>query len=146
MDVNALVTSAAHIIGLSKKISEAAKKLNDAEITMMTAELIEHAANIKLEKIELVDRIDGLEKALTEARKTQDLQLTYNGYYYVDRSGNAYCPVCYQDSGKTFHLRPSSSSKDSHFCYVCKNRFGSKMSGAAPIAIQAPEPKIWDDY
>ncbi|HCE1504782.1 TPA: hypothetical protein NGR36_004019 [Vibrio parahaemolyticus] len=134
--ISALLTSIKTATDIAKFVKDSDSSLEVAEFKLKMAELVltlvevkDNVASLKSELYTRDEEILRLKKALS----TQ-LKLRYDSQtevYWVEGDPSPYCPVCYENDGKTVHLSfvstvgiaQSRTHSPHHSCQVCRKSF-----------------------
>ena len=112
LEITGTIQSIRAAIGLAKSITEVAKKLDNAELIRLIADLnLEMAdANLKLANInnELAEMKQGnlqlreqIRKLESDQSRNRPLIKSDNGMYFTDDGEGPFCPNCYNNSERT---------------------------------------------
>ncbi len=108
-------------ITLSKRLNEVAKKVNNAEITSIAADLMLELAETKMELANAKTEQQGLIESFEELKKERSKVYHENNKYfsYVE-SDILYCTRCYDSKDKLITL--FQNDDDKYYCPECLNR------------------------
>jgi hypothetical protein len=108
-----------------KEVADLVKKVGDVELYRKIVELEQEIFELSRENRIQKDRIDQLEKMLTQIK---DMKFN-KPFYYLTGDPNPYCPKCWEVATLSVHLTgpiKMSSGQEKYDCPNCNNYFLAK--------------------
>ena len=128
-----LIQSVSTAIDIARKLRELSKKIADADLKMLVADLTEQladaklaAANLKTELAEARSEIADLKQR--QSAITSEKPSVVGGGYKFENDTNLYCTGCFDSNGKKILLSKSGKDFADVFgkwnCPICKQYYG----------------------
>jgi len=127
-----VIASLQHAMEIAGKLRALSKKVEDAEFTMLLADLTSELADAKLEVADFKTRLaacleenEALKKSLNQ--KTTQVPALSDGAYAFEGEEGLFCTACFDSSQKKVRVSPLTGAFR-HFgkwrCPVCKATLG----------------------
>lgn len=114
-------------VSIAKRLREISKTIENAEFSLLLADLQLELANIKATMADMVIENTSLRNRVAELEEASNAKgvMAYDGMAYRKPDDpSAYCPNCWDGDGKQIRLNETGTSLAKYLCPNCKSPFG----------------------
>jgi urease gamma subunit len=146
--------SVSAVIGIAKTALDAAKKINNAELISLIADLNLETAKAKSSLAELMNqltefkeentKLKGTIRELQEASKKENQLIRKDSLYYEQDDEGPFCPCCYKKDKSKSLLQKSSQRAGTYYykCNICEWHSESKAIKGYTAAPQVNQNNL----